>query len=293
MDGLLKSYQTNSDPQAPLSGLVGDYIPIEMDLISDAADRALFKQYIHRYHCLGYRVPFAVQLRYFVSSRHFPERILPCLFFTRAAWKMAPRDRWIGSNDSARRCNLPRVVNDSRFLILPCVQVHNLASTILSLVTQQIQEGRLSVYQVQPLHLESLADTARFAVTKRPIGFASAPHKDASAKMMTYTCPWTPTHKQMAVPTSIDPRLLLPRKCSAMSPFQLKRYLFAAGKMQTIVAKTPAHSLYWKKVGHDKVHMLVVIKPLGCRLRQGSKLLYREPAFLICTDPDRSSSNPR
>src|ERR1017187_10433983 len=28
-----------------------------------------------------------------------------------------------------------------------------------------------------------------------------------------------------------------------------------------------------------------VIKPLGYRLRKGSKLLYRQPAFLICTDP--------
>ena len=31
--------------------------------------------------------------------------------------------------------------------------------------------------------------------------------------------------------------------------------------------------------------LLVVIKPVGYRLRKGSKLLYREPAFLICTDP--------
>ena len=31
---------------------------------------------------------------------------------------------------------------------------------------------------------------------------------------------------------------------------------------------------------------VVVIKPLGYRLRIGSKLLYRQPAFLICTDPD-------
>lgn len=30
---------------------------------------------------------------------------------------------------------------------------------------------------------------------------------------------------------------------------------------------------------------MVVIAPLGYRLRQGSKLLYRQPAYLICTDP--------
>jgi hypothetical protein len=35
--------------------------------------------------------------------------------------------------------------------------------------------------------------------------------------------------------------------------------------------------------GHDL--QLLVIAPLGYRLRKGSKLLYRQPAFLICTDP--------
>jgi len=31
---------------------------------------------------------------------------------------------------------------------------------------------------------------------------------------------------------------------------------------------------------------VVVIAPLGYRLRQGGKLLYRQPAYLLCTDPD-------
>ena len=39
--------------------------------------------------------------------------------------------------------------------------------------------------------------------------------------------------------------------------------------------------------GHQNVQLLV-IAPLGYRLRKGSKLLYRQPAFLICTDPSLS-----
>jgi hypothetical protein len=136
-----------------------------MDLISDFADRALFKQYIHRHHYLGYRVPVGAQLRYFVRSRRFPERILACLLFTSAAWKMAPRDRWIGWNDLARRSNLPRVVAQSRFLILPWVEVSDLASKILSIAAQQLPEDWLSVYQVSPLLLESLVDPKRFPGT--------------------------------------------------------------------------------------------------------------------------------
>lgn len=59
---------------------------------------------------------------------------------------------------------------------------------------------------------------------------------------------------------------------------------FAAGQERLIPVKTLG-PLYWRKSGPQLPLRLLVIKPLGYRLRQGSKLLYREPAFLICTDP--------
>jgi hypothetical protein len=39
------------------------------------------------------------------------------------------------------------------------------------------------------------------------------------------------------------------------------------------------------QAGGCQTLQLLVIAPLGYRLRKGSKLLYRQPAFLICTDP--------
>ena len=44
--------------------------------------------------------------------------------------------------------------------------------------------------------------------------------------------------------------------------------------------------LMWRSAGAHQVLQLIVIAPLAYRLRQGSKLLYRKPAFLLCTDPD-------
>ena len=38
--------------------------------------------------------------------------------------------------------------------------------------------------------------------------------------------------------------------------------------------------------GVDTLVRVVVIAPLGYRLNKGGKLLYRKPAYLICTDPD-------
>jgi DDE superfamily endonuclease len=44
-------------------------------------------------------------------------------------------------------------------------------------------------------------------------------------------------------------------------------------------------NLLWRTAGLHHTLQLIVIAPLGYRLRKGSKLLYRQPAFLICTDP--------
>jgi hypothetical protein len=59
---------------------------------------------------------------------------------------------------------------------------------------------------------------------------------------------------------------------------------FAAGKVHTFRVKTLA-PLQWKTAGADRPLRLVVIAPVGYRLRKNSRLLYRQPAYLICTDP--------
>jgi hypothetical protein len=42
--------------------------------------------------------------------------------------------------------------------------------------------------------------------------------------------------------------------------------------------------ILWRTAGVNHLLQMVVIAPLSYRLRQGSRLLYRQPAFLICTD---------
>jgi hypothetical protein len=61
---------------------------------------------------------------------------------------------------------------------------------------------------------------------------------------------------------------------------------FAAGQRHTFRVKTLSPVL-WRKSGAACPLRVIVIAPIGYRLRNGSRLLYRQPAFLICTDPDR------
>jgi hypothetical protein len=59
---------------------------------------------------------------------------------------------------------------------------------------------------------------------------------------------------------------------------------YAAGKRHDFDIKTVTGAR-WRGTGEQDVR-LVVVRPLAYRPRKGSKLLYRDPAYLLCTDPD-------
>ncbi len=78
--------------------------PIKLSRVESREQRALWYEYIDRYHYLGYQLPFGAQLRYFIQSDATRD-ILGCFQFSSPAWKMAPRDRWIGWSDEQRQVN--------------------------------------------------------------------------------------------------------------------------------------------------------------------------------------------
>ena len=92
--------------------------PLELALVEGAAESRLWREHVERYHYLGCRVPFGSNLRYWVRNR---QRELACLLWTSPAWKMKPRDSWIGWSDQQRQRHLQGIVNNGRFLILPWV----------------------------------------------------------------------------------------------------------------------------------------------------------------------------
>jgi len=88
-----------------------------------------FNSLIGAYHYLGYQQPTGAQLKYLASYQGQP---IGCLSFGPAAFKVAPRDEFIGWPASLRQERLPWLVNNDRFLILPWVEVPHLASFLLS-----------------------------------------------------------------------------------------------------------------------------------------------------------------
>lgn len=58
---------------------------------------------------------------------------------------------------------------------------------------------------------------------------------------------------------------------------------WATGKVHDFHVKV-VHNLKWRTAGEQHNLQLIIIRPLGYRLTKASKILYREPAYLICTD---------
>ncbi|MFQ5454324.1 MAG: DUF4338 domain-containing protein [Candidatus Zixiibacteriota bacterium] len=145
-----------------ITGNVNDFRPLKLRKVTTKAQRELWYEYVDRYHYLGYQLPFGAQLRYFIESGNI---ILGCLQFSSPAWKMAARDRWIGWSNEQRQRNLQKVVNNSRFLILPWVKVKNLASSILAMAIRSICKDWQSSYGYRPAVMETLVDKSRFAGT--------------------------------------------------------------------------------------------------------------------------------
>ncbi|MGD8209535.1 MAG: DUF4338 domain-containing protein [Desulfobacterales bacterium] len=158
-------YKTNkADIQPSISLTLKDLFPLKLIRVKDQKQRQLWYEYIDRYHYLGYQLPFGAQLRYFINSDATGD-MLGCFQFSSPAWKMAPRDQWIGWSDEQRKANLQKIVNNSRFLIFPWVEVKNLASSVLALAVKTVAQDWQRIYGYRPVLMETLVDGKRFKAT--------------------------------------------------------------------------------------------------------------------------------
>ena len=141
-----------------------DIAPVSIALIvTGSYEHGCFAHYLKQHHYLGFNRTVGEHLEYLVRDSH--GRNLACVLFGGAAWKSAPRDRWIGWDALARQHNLLFMTNNTRFLILPWVRVPHLASHILGRIMRRLSHDWLCRYN-HPVHLvETFVETDRFKGT--------------------------------------------------------------------------------------------------------------------------------
>ena len=114
----------------PITGALESLRPIALDLVSHSHIESLWDQLVSRYHYLGYRKLLGHRLKYLAFIQ---DRPVAALCWSAPALRLRVRDRYIGWSDEHRKVYLDRIASNSRFLILPWVDIPNLASYVLSL----------------------------------------------------------------------------------------------------------------------------------------------------------------
>jgi hypothetical protein len=163
--GNKKPFRTAATIAVPSRSVVataGSLDGLRLRMVRSREDSRLWNEAIHRFHYLGYKRLPGAQLRYLLAAE---VGLLGAMGFGASAWKVAPRDRWIGWSDAQRKERLHLVVNNGRFLILPWVRCKNLASWTLAACARRIGADWRRRYGYSPVLLETFVESERFQGT--------------------------------------------------------------------------------------------------------------------------------
>jgi len=148
--------------RTPLRATIAELGRLEFVPVRRTERESLFNALIEAHHYLGYTQPVGEHLKYLVCAGPRPLALF--------AWSSAPRhldarDRFIGWSMAARRHNLRLLAYNTRFLILPWVEVRHLASHLLGAMMRRLSADWQRLYD-HPIYLaETFVDPGRFAGT--------------------------------------------------------------------------------------------------------------------------------
>ncbi len=148
--------------QSPLECSLKDLFPLKLEQVRRTPFEKIFNSLICEYHYLGYTQPVGEHLKYLAF---FKDQPVACLAWSSAPWYIGDRDRFIGWSKEIRQKNLHLIANNTRFLILPWIQVSCLASHLLALSRKRLSCDWQQSYS-HPINLvETFVDTQRYRGT--------------------------------------------------------------------------------------------------------------------------------
>lgn len=151
---------TLAEPVAvrPLAAPLAAVRPVTVEAVP-ATELRSFNATLAAYHYLGYRRPIGAHQRYWIRVQAGEERrIVGAMLFGAAAKAVAARDEWIGWTGEERSRFRWRIVNQSRFLIMPGIEIPHLASHVLSLAARQVPKDWPVRYGYAPVLLETFVE---------------------------------------------------------------------------------------------------------------------------------------
>lgn len=148
--------------ETQLTGDIKEYEPIKLVIAQPGDELKRWRAYVDQYHMLGDKWVFGSRLQYFIKSGEIE---LGCIQFSASAWSLKSREELIGWTVDDRKARLNLIINNSRYLIFPWINIKNLASKALSLAVKRIQTDWLRIYCYAPVMLETFVDLQFFKGT--------------------------------------------------------------------------------------------------------------------------------
>lgn len=147
---------------SPVRGSLRDLGPLTLCEVRRGLDEQMVNGLVHQYHYLGYVQPVGEHLKYLVTAQSRP---IACFCWSSAPRHLGPRDRHIGWSPEVRKANLRFVAYQTRFLILPWVQVPHLASHLLGRMSRRLSTDWERMYAHPVLFTETFVDPTRYRGT--------------------------------------------------------------------------------------------------------------------------------
>ena len=169
----------------PLRVTLAELKPLAIRQVRGTSEERLFGALLEAHHYLGYTQPVGEHLKYLVYAK---DRPIACFAWSSAPRHLGPRDRFIGWSGEARRQNIRFIAYNSRFLVLPWVEVTHLASHLLGRLAKRLSSDWERFYGHPVYYLESFVDPGRFrgtcyrAANWLFLGLTTGRGKDARSK---------------------------------------------------------------------------------------------------------------
>jgi hypothetical protein len=144
--------------RTPLIGSLRDVGRVEVFSIRRTAQEKEFNYLMDSEHYLGYVHPIGEHLKFMAFAGMRPVALFS---WSSAPRHLGPRDKYIGWSPEIRRQNIHLVAYNTRYLVLPWVQVPHLASHLLSRMTRMLPQEWQKVYGHPVYFAETFVDATR------------------------------------------------------------------------------------------------------------------------------------
>jgi hypothetical protein len=135
---------------------------VELEFAKGNDAEHLWNTVIEKHHYLGHRVQVGRCLKYLVRG---DGNLLGAISFSSPAWRLAVRDKLLAHMGIDVSHALDLVINNSRFCILPHVQVPHLASRVLACAARRAAVDWFQFYSIEPVMAETFVEPTRFEGT--------------------------------------------------------------------------------------------------------------------------------